>query len=126
MAEELKKYPEAKLALGPGNLQQAHSCTHKTSKSKELKSTFGGNPSGITSGARSDELNFKVLIREEGVERDYWSAYENDETVQMRMKVPGKTLTITGEITDLETTGEQGNAVELTGTLKGVGEYADD
>ena len=119
--EELKKYLEGKVALGAGNLQQAFSIVHRTSKSKELKSTFGGNPSGITTGARTDEMTFKVLIREEGVERDYDRAYDNDETVQIRMKVPGKTITVTGEIQEMETTAEQGQAVEKSVKVIGVG-----
>ena len=121
--EEFKRYPKARVAMGAGDLRDAVDITHKTSKGVEQVHTLVANPSGLVTGKKTSEISFKSAISAEGFERDYYSKYENEESVQFRIKLPGKTITQTGLITDLEVTSNVDGVIEFSCTHKGGTKY---
>lgn len=118
--DELPKYEKGKVALGAGNLQQASDITITRTKTKDVKGTLAKESAGIFTGSGSAELTMKVMPTEDGVERDYDRAYENDEKVQFRLKLSGRTIVFTGEISDLTDTSSEGAPAELEVKAKGI------
>jgi|GEM_PF-5127381 len=100
MADTNLKYPKARLSFGAGDLIDVYDANLNITDGRQLVSTLRVNPSGWTEGKHSSNLTFKSAVSEEGFERDYLKKWKKGETVRIRLKVPGKTITISGVLTN--------------------------
>lgn len=99
MSEEMVKFPKARLAFGSGDLQDVYDVNLAIEDGRKLVPTLRKNPAGWTEGERSANLTFKSAIGADGFERDWLKKWQKGEIVQIRIKAPGKTITVEGVLT---------------------------
>lgn len=99
MAEHLN-YPKARIAISGGDLVDVYDVNLAVADGRQLVSTLRKNPSGSTEGKRAATLTFKSALSEAGEERPYWADWDRKRKITARVKVPGKTFTITGVLTN--------------------------
>lgn len=95
-----KIYPKGRLALGNGDLLDVTNVRHRVSNNGKLVHTIARSPSGVFKGNIDTELSFDAVVSEDGFERDYLKAVMNGEIKQLRIKVPGETITVKGMPTE--------------------------
>lgn len=89
MSESLEKYPRGQIGHGPGALVEVENVKLTNTANGKLKHTLARSPSGYTTGTREAMLSFKMLIGENGPERDFWTALEAGSVESFRLLLPG-------------------------------------
>lgn len=120
MADQEFKYPKARIAQGAGDLIDAYDVTLAVTDNRKSVSTLRMKRAGHTEGAREAKLDFKSYVSELGFERDWLGKWRKDETVSVKVKLPGKTLTVTGTLTNPQVTGNVDNAIEFSISVLGT------
>jgi hypothetical protein len=100
MADLLPYYPKGRIALGNGDLYDVENVKITIKNGAKLKHTLRRSPSGVVKGVLESELNFEGIVSEAGYERDYIGKILNGTVTQLRIKVPGETITFTGVPTE--------------------------
>lgn len=121
MATTFDDYPKGKIALEGGELQDAYDINLAFTDNETSVHTFRGNgqPSGSTGGKREAKCTFKSAISKAGFERDYLGNWHKRKVIQLRVKLPGKTVTITGRLTEPSVTSNVDGFVDFSCSLKG-------
>lgn len=98
MSKEYEDYPKGHIAVEGGELQDAYDLNLVFEDGETDVHTFGGGgeAKGSTSGKKKGTLTFKSAISEAGFERDYFGRYKKRKVTNVRVKVPGKSISITG------------------------------
>jgi hypothetical protein len=98
VATTFEDYPHGKIAVEGGELQDAYdiSCTFEDSEKDVHTFRNGGQPSGSVGGHRRLTVTFKSKISRTGFERDFLGNWNRRKVIQVKVKVPGKTITCTG------------------------------
>lgn len=106
MTTTFEDYPKARIAVEGGELQDSYDINCAFTDGETLVHTHrnNGQPSGSTGGKRSCKVTWKSSISKAGFERDYLGNWERRKVVQTRIKLPGKTITVTGRLKDLNFT----------------------
>lgn len=112
MADPLPYYPKGRIALGNGDLMDVENVKITVKNGAKLKHTLRRSPSGVVLGVKEVELSFEGTVSEAGYERDYIGAVLAGTVKQLRIKVPGETLTFTGVPT------ERGQELPLDDAIK--------
>lgn len=120
-SKDFLDYPKGRYSLGPGDLIDVFDVNVAYEDGEKAVSTLRNNPAGSTHGARSCRHTFKSAISEESFERDWMGKYRKREVVQGRLKVPGKTFTITGRLTQPQVVSNIDNFIEFTVSVIGRG-----
>jgi hypothetical protein len=96
MAAPTKLYPRGRLALGSGDLIDVVNVklTH-TSNAKQVH-TLRQRGAGIVLGNQETTVSFEIAISDQGEERDWFEMLEKGLIKQLRIKVPGRTITVNG------------------------------
>lgn len=113
MSKEFSDYPKGRLSQGSGDLIDVFDITQENEDGEETVSTLRNNPAGSTSGKRKSTLTFKSALSEVGFERDFFDKWRKREVVQLRLKVPGKTITQTGRYTKPKITSNVDGFIEF-------------
>jgi hypothetical protein len=98
MSAEQLIYPRGRIALANGDLVD---CTNvkidHTNNSKQVH-TILKKGAGITQGNEETTVTFDLVISENGPERDWISYLKKGLIKQLRLKLPGLTLTVNGVV----------------------------
>jgi len=113
MGEVLARYPKGRMSQGSGDLLDVFDVSQGWEDGRKLMSTLRANPAGWTDGSRVDTMTFKSGISQYGFERDWLKKWEKGEEVELRFKVPGKTLTMVGPLTKPKITSNRDNWIEF-------------
>ncbi len=98
---EQKKYPQAFLAQGNGDLMQVTDFNVTTSNKGKQVHTLRQPQAGVVKGKPETKVTFNFVIDEDGIERPYIEDVLDGTIRQLRGKLPGgKTVTIDGMYTD--------------------------
>jgi len=90
-------YPNGRIALGNGDLEQVTDVNYTETNSAEVMSTLREAQAGIKVKPRAGAtVTFNANIPESGSERDYLTQMRRKQIKDLRIKVPGKTLSVTG------------------------------
>ena len=116
---EFLDYPKARVGMGSGDLVDVYDVSGQLEDGEQTVSTLRSNPGGSTGGKRSAKLTFKSAISEEGFERDYFGMWAKRKVVQMRLKVPGRTISFIGRLTSPSLSNNTDTFIDNTWTLVG-------
>jgi len=100
-AEPQKKFPRGWIAMGNGDLMQVTNVKIDHTNNAKQVHTIRRKGAGITLGVEETTVSFDAVVDEEGSERDYLKMLKQGQIKQLRVKVPGETLTITGTVSAL-------------------------
>lgn len=100
-AEPQKKFPRGWIAMGNGDLIQVTNVKIDHTNNAKQVHTIRRKGAGITLGVEETSVSFDAVVDEGGSERDYLKMLKQGQIKQLRVKVPGETLTITGTVSAL-------------------------
>src|SRR5690606_28245702 len=84
--------------LVAGDLNDAPDINLAWQDGETLVHTLRRDAAGSRTGGRGVTLTFTSAISESGFERDYMQNYHKRRVLQFRVKVPGKTFTVMGRL----------------------------
>lgn len=111
--DDFADYPKGSVAIGPGDLIDVYSWTFDGEDGEKIVATLRQNPAGSTFGTRSGTLGFESAISHAGFERDFMGKWLKREVIEVRLKLPGITITVTGRFTKPNITGSVDDFVKF-------------
>lgn len=93
-----KVYPRGQIALGNGDLTQVTDVKLDDSNEAKNVHTLRESPSGVVVGKKEHALSFNAVVDAGGFEQDYFKLLMDGTIKQVRIKVPGETITFTGVV----------------------------
>lgn len=100
-AEPQKLYPRGFIAMGNGDLIQVTNVKIDHTNNAKQVHTIRRKGAGITMGVEETTVTFDAVVDEEGPERDYLQMLKRGSIRQLRVKIPGETITINGVVSQL-------------------------
>lgn len=102
MATEPQKiYPRGYIAMGNGDLIQVTNVKIDHTNNAKQVHTIRQKGAGITLGVEETTVSFDAVVSEDGPERDYLKMLKKGEIKQIRVKIPGETISINGTVSQL-------------------------
>lgn len=96
-----KIYPRGYVAMGNGDLIQVTNVKVDHVNNAKQVHTIRQRGAGITFGNEETTVSFDAVVDEQGSERDYLKMLKRGEIKQLRIKVPGETISINGAVSAL-------------------------
>lgn len=96
MATEQRIYPRGQIALGNGDLIDVTNVKVSTTNNGKQVHTIRRKGSGVTTGVEETTVTFDLVVSEDGEERDWLIMLKKAQIKQIRLKVPGRTMTVNG------------------------------
>ena len=100
-AEPQKLYPRGFIAMGNGDLIQVTNIKVDNVNGAKQVHTIRKKGAGIVFGHEECTVTFDAFVDEDGPERDYLKMLKNGDIKQVRIKIPGETLTVNGAVSHL-------------------------
>jgi hypothetical protein len=97
--DDFADYPKGTVSQGPGDCIDVFDWTFDGEDGEKIVATLRQNPAGSTFGTRSGTLAFSSAISHAGFERDWMGKWQKREVLELRLKLPGITITVTGRLT---------------------------
>ena len=121
---DTKTYSKARIAMASGDLMQGTNLKVSTDNSAKTVPTLRRpRGAGVTVGEEKTSVSFDFVIDDDGAERDYIKDLRTGKIRQLRVKVPGETITVNGVIKKRDLDGNVDDAikgsVEFVGILDG-------
>jgi len=91
-----KKYPRGRIALGNGDLIDVTGVRVNTTNNAKQVHTLARPGNGIVLGNEETTVSYDAVVSEDGQERDYFQLVKSGKIVQLRIKVPGETISVKG------------------------------
>jgi len=110
---DFSDFPKGHVALGAGDLIDVFDWGFEGGDGEKIVATIRANPAGSTFGTRSGKLNISAAISHAGFERDWFGKWTKREVVEIRLKLPGLTITVTGRLTQPRVTGNVDDFVKF-------------
>ena len=102
MATEPQKiYPRGFIAMGNGDLIQVTNVKIDHVNNAKQVHTIRQKGAGIVLGVEETTVSFDAVVSEDGPERDYLSILKGGEIKQIRIKIPGETISVNGTVSSL-------------------------
>lgn len=89
-------YPKARVAMDGGDLVDVTNLSHEISNGAKQVHTLRQKGAGITAGHEETKVTFDAVISEMGEEFDGLKMVKRVTAKQLRIKVPGQTITVNG------------------------------
>jgi hypothetical protein len=119
MADKQKVYPRGAIAMGNGDLMSVTNVTFGLNNNAKQVHTLRSEGDGIFFGPQETTISFNFVVNEEGQERDFITMCQKKQIKQLRIKVPGKTITTNGAVRNVNiefaVDNEVGGSVEFIG-----------
>lgn len=122
--DDFNDYPKGTVAQGAGDCIDVFDWGFDGEDGEKIVATLRQNPAGSTFGTKSGKLNITSAISHAGFERDWFGKWEKREVVELRLKLPGITITITGRLTTPSLTGSIDDFVKFKITCLGRPRFA--
>ncbi|MHC4736225.1 MAG: hypothetical protein ACYTDW_17455 [Planctomycetota bacterium] len=90
-------YPRGFIALGSGDLIDVTNVTVDTTDNSKQVHTIRQKGAGVTQGVEETTIAFDAALSEFGEEADWLQLVKKQEIKQLRVKVPGRTITVNGK-----------------------------
>jgi hypothetical protein len=91
-------YPRGQIAMGNGDLIDVTNVKLDHSNGAKQVHTIRQKGAGITLGVEESTTSFDAVVSEDGPERDYMKMLKRGDIKQIRLKIPGETITINGTV----------------------------
>lgn len=89
-------YPRGQIALGSGDLIDVTNVKVSHTNNGKQVHTIRRRSAGVTLGNEECTVSYDCAISEEGQERDYFTLVKKGIISQLRIKIPGETMTVEG------------------------------
>jgi hypothetical protein len=99
MTQEI--FPHARIAMGNGDLVYVTNVKYDLTDNSKLVHTLRKKGAGFTQGTEDTNLTFDAVIGENGEEADWVQLVKKPRPEQIRVKIPGRTITIDGKYSSL-------------------------
>ena len=100
MATEPQKiYPRGFIAMDSGDLIDVTNVKHDIVNNAKQVHTIRQTGAGVTLGVEETTISFDAVVSEDGPERDYLRFLKRGTLKQIRIKIPGETISINGIFT---------------------------
>ncbi len=119
MAAEQKIYPRGRIAMTTGDLVDVTNVKIDTTNNAKQVHTIRQKGAGITLGNEETTVTFDIVVSEDGEERDWLEALKKGLIKQLRLKIPGRTMTVDGAIKQLSTELPLDDAIKQSVTFIG-------
>lgn len=91
-----KFYPRGRIALGTGDLMDVTNIKVTTTNNNKFIHTIQQANAGIYKGNEETTVTYDAVVSDRGAERDYFHMVKQGTIKQLRIKVPGETMTVVG------------------------------
>ncbi len=91
-------FPRGRLATKSGELVKITNVKLDSTNNAKQIHTMKTKGAGVTLGVEEHTLSFDLVVGEEGEERDWYEQMKKGSINQVRVKVPGRTITIEGTV----------------------------
>ncbi len=92
-------YPRGQIALASGDLIDVVSVKVSHTNNAKQVHTIRQKGAGIALGTEETTVSYEAVVSEDGQERDYFKLVKKGTIVQLRIKIPGETITVQGAYT---------------------------
>lgn len=99
MSDSFKSYPRGAIAMGGGDLMQVTNVKIDTGNGGKIKHTLRKRGAGAVLGNEETTVSFDFEVDEDGQEREYLKMVKKGQIKQLRIKIPGETITVNGIFT---------------------------
>ncbi len=107
-------YPKARISLGGGDLQDVTNLKANSTNNAKQVHTILQQGAGITEGVKESTISWDSVISSEGFERDYVNLLDTAVIFQLRVKIPGLTLTYEGTLKTIDLEGPLDDSIKLS------------
>lgn len=102
MSLEQPIFPRGQIALDTGDLIDVTNVKISTTDNSKQVHTIRQKGAGITQGVEETTITFEAVVSEFGEEAD-WMAFVKTSTIkQLRIKLPGRTITANGKFNSID------------------------
>lgn len=119
MANEQALYPRGRVAFGVGDLVDVTNIKIDTTNNAKQVHTIRRRGAGFTLGTEETTVTFDLVVSEHGEERDWIDAMKRGLVKQIRLKLPGRTMTINGAVKSVSTEMPLDDAIKQNVTFIG-------
>lgn len=99
--EPQQVFPRGFIAMGNGDLIQVTNVKIDHTNNAKQVHTIRQKGAGITLGVEETTVSFDAVVSEDGPERDYLRMLKRGDLRQLRVKIPGETISINGTVSQL-------------------------
>lgn len=89
-------FPRGRIALGSGDLIDVTNIKYTHTNNAKQVHTIRSRGDGIVLGNEESTVSYDCVVSGDGVERDYFQLVKGGRIVQLRLKLPGETITVEG------------------------------
>lgn len=107
-------YPKARISIGGGDLQDVTNLKPTSTNNAKQVHTILQQGAGITQGVKESTVTWDSVISQEGFERDYVNLLDTGVIFQLRVKIPGQTLTYEGTLKTISLEGPLDDSIKLS------------
>lgn len=122
MADDQKFYPKGQIAMGSGDLIDVTNVRHEITNNGKQIHTLRQSGAGMFRGNEETTVSFDATVSEDGPERDYLKMVKKGQIKQLRIKIPGETLTVNGMATKRSLEFSTDNEIKFSIEFKGATE----
>jgi hypothetical protein len=98
MSAEQSLYPRGRIALDSGDLIDVTNVKVDTTNNAKQIHTLRQKGAGFTLGVEETTVSFDIVCSENGEERNYIDFLKRGLVKQVRIKIPGRTMTVNGTV----------------------------
>ncbi len=102
MTTTVERYPRGYISMGVGDLVSAANIKVSTKNDAKTVPTLRDKKGGICLGNEETTVNFSSVVGEFGEEADWFKAVKEGTIKQIRVKIPGRTITVNGAFTQID------------------------
>jgi hypothetical protein len=119
MANEQALYPRGRAAFGGGDLVDVTNVKVETTNNAKQVHTIRRRGAGFTLGTEETTVTFDLVVSENGEERDWIDTLKRGLVKQIRLKLPGRTMTVNGTVKSISTEMPIDDAIKQSVTFIG-------
>lgn len=102
MTEVIERYPDGYIAMGASDLVTATDIELSMKNDAKLVPTLRNKKGGIKLGNEETTVSFTSVVGEFGEEADWFKAVKKGTIKQIRVKIPGRTITVNGSFQQID------------------------
>ncbi len=119
MSAEQLLYPRGRIAMSTGDLVDCTNVKIELTNNAKQIHTIAQKGAGITQGNQETSVTFDMVVSENGPERDFLGYLKQGLIKQLRLKLPGLTMTVNGMVKQISTELPLDDAIKQTITFIG-------
>lgn len=112
-------FPRGRIALGNGDLIDVTDVKYSHTNNGKQVHTIRNKGDGVVLGNEESSVSYNCVVSADGAERDYYQLVKTGKITNLRLKVPGETITVEGIYTTREFDMPLDDSIKLAMTFIG-------